>query len=273
MGYRSIQLDVRVPRDVSNPPLVLWIHGGAWLMGDRRYLPETFAPNQIFDAIINAGMAVATIDYRHSMEAAFPAQIHDVKSAIRYLKKYAPTFGFNPEKIGVMGESAGAFLAVFAAFTRKIDTYNGKDGVTEGDHNILTCVDWYGAADFTMPERLKASPEEVERLGDAIPEWYRIGPERLMFRDYLDDLTYKTTMSPARTHFHDSPPILIMHGDADQVVNIEHSNRLIASLHSAGIEHEYEIVEGANHIWMGATPERIAEILDRSVSFLKKHLA
>jgi len=64
-GYRPLQLDVWVPASAVPPPLVVWIHGGAWLFGDRRYLPETLRPNQLFEELINAGLAVATIDYRH----------------------------------------------------------------------------------------------------------------------------------------------------------------------------------------------------------------
>ena len=83
-GYRPLQLDLWVPPAPAPPPLVVWIHGGAWLSGDRRYLPETLRPNQLFDALLAVGLAVATVDYRHAREAPFPAQLHDVKAAVRY---------------------------------------------------------------------------------------------------------------------------------------------------------------------------------------------
>ena len=69
-------------------PLVVYIHGGGWMFGDRRYLPETLRPNQLFDAMLDAGLSVATIDYRHALEAKFPAQLHDVKAAVRYLRAH-----------------------------------------------------------------------------------------------------------------------------------------------------------------------------------------
>jgi hypothetical protein len=97
-GYRPLQLDVWVPASAAPPPLVVWIHGGAWLFGDRRYLPETLRPNQLFEELINAGLAVATIDYRHALEAQFPAQLHDVKAAVRYLRAYADALGVDTSR-------------------------------------------------------------------------------------------------------------------------------------------------------------------------------
>jgi len=80
MGYRPLQMELRTPADAVRSPCVVWIHGGAWFFGDRRSLPETVEPDGIFDAPLNAGIAVASIDYRLSAEASFPAQLHDVKA-------------------------------------------------------------------------------------------------------------------------------------------------------------------------------------------------
>src|SRR6476659_1472651 len=73
-GYRPLQLDVWVTASDTPPPLVVWVHGGGWTMGDRRYLPETLRPDQLFEALLAAGLALATVDYRLSGEAVFPAQ-------------------------------------------------------------------------------------------------------------------------------------------------------------------------------------------------------
>src|SRR3954470_217136 len=94
-GYRPLQLDVWVPESATPPPLVVWIHGGGWMFGDRRYLPETLRPNQLFDAMLDAGLSVATIDYRHALEAKFPAQLQDVKAAVRYLRSHAGELGIS----------------------------------------------------------------------------------------------------------------------------------------------------------------------------------
>jgi len=99
-GFRPLQLDVLVPATGSPAPLVVWIHGGAWMLGDRRYLPETLRPNQLFDGLLAAGLAVATIDYRHAAEASFPAQLHDAKAAVRYLRAHAEVLGIDTSRIG-----------------------------------------------------------------------------------------------------------------------------------------------------------------------------
>jgi len=272
MGYRPLQLDVRIPASVANPPLILWIHGGAWMMGDRRYLPETFSANQIFNEIISRGIAVATIDYRHSKEAPFPAQINDAKAALRYLRKFQSVFGFDGDRIAIMGESAGAHIATMVALTHNSPAFVTRDGVVEGSHEIAACVDWYGATDLTEKPRLKASPEEVEKWGDKLPNWYVNGPDYYAFMGHSDDLEFKKSLSPLFNVGPGIPPIYILHGDKDQVVNIEHSNKFAQALHESGADYQYEVVPGANHIWMGVSADEIKSILNKSIDFLERRL-
>ena len=158
-GYRPLQLDVWVPASAAPPPLVVWIHGGAWLFGDRRYLPETLRPNQLFEELINAGLAVATIDYRHALEAQFPAQLHDVKAAVRYLRAYADALGVDTSRIGVWGESAGGHLAALIALTAQRPELEGTLGVLDESSAVDAVVDWYGVADLTLPPQ--ARPESA----------------------------------------------------------------------------------------------------------------
>ena len=110
-GYRPLQLDVWTPATWEPAPLVVWIHGGGFMFGDRRILPETFRADQVFEALLDAGLAVASIDYRHALEAPFPAQLLDAKAAVRYLRAHADELGISTERIGVMGESAGGHIA------------------------------------------------------------------------------------------------------------------------------------------------------------------
>ena len=87
------------------------------MFGDRRYLPPTLRPDQLFDELLAAGLAVATIDYRLSLEAKFPAQLYDAKAAVRYLRTHADQLGLDPGRIGVWGESAGGHLAAMVGLT------------------------------------------------------------------------------------------------------------------------------------------------------------
>src|SRR4249919_899820 len=143
-GYRPLLLDLWVPASPSPPPLVVWIHGGAWMLGDRRYLPETVRPNQLFEELVAAGLAVATIDYRHALEAQFPAQLHDAKAAIRYLRAYANELGIETERIGVWGESAGGHLAALVGLTGQQLDLEGAIGVLRQSSAVDVVVDWYG---------------------------------------------------------------------------------------------------------------------------------
>lgn len=110
-------LDLHVPVDAAGPvPVVVWIHGGGWTEGDRRYVPLQWPQQVLFEKVVAAGMAVATVDYRLLGEAPFPACIHDCVAALRYLRQYAGELGLDPARVGLWGESAGAHLAAMLAF-------------------------------------------------------------------------------------------------------------------------------------------------------------
>ncbi len=105
VGFRRLSMDIWLPRKAATTavPLVVWIHGGAFQLGDRRELPPTFAPDSVFRLLNQAGIACATVDYRHSLEAPFPAQLHDIKAAVRYLRHHADDLGIDSDRIGAWG--------------------------------------------------------------------------------------------------------------------------------------------------------------------------
>ena len=164
IGYRPLQLDLWVPAGATPPPLVVWIHGGAWLIGDRRYLPETLRPNQLFDELLAAGLAVATIDYRLSHEAKFPAQLHDAKAAVRYLRTHADLLGIDTTRIGVWGESAGGHLAAMVGLTGQRPDLEGNLGVLGPSSAVDVVVDWYGPADMERQPRPVHPPDVAARF-------------------------------------------------------------------------------------------------------------
>lgn len=141
----------------------MWIHGGAWFFGDRRSLPETVEPDRIFDALLAAGLAVASIGYRLSAEAPFPEQLHDTKAAIRYLRHFADNLNLDPSRIGVWGESAGGHLAALAALTGGPEELEGEVDVRGPDSSVRACVDWYGLSD------LDSQPDGDRPVAGALP--------------------------------------------------------------------------------------------------------
>jgi len=259
-GYRPLQLDLWVPDSSTPPPLVVWIHGGGWMIGDRRYLPETLRPNQLFDALLAAGLAVATVDYRLALEAPFPAQLHDVKAAIRYLRAHAGPLGIDTGRIGVWGESAGGHLAALAGLTGHRPDLEGGIGVVGQSSAVDVVVDWYGPADFTTMPRMSPPPHIAAKLEAAM----QTPPEDSLVAG-LDDAA-RADASPITHVTPAAPPFLLVHGTADWLVPYAQSEQLDAALTAAGVDCRLVPVEGAQHIFDGCAD--IDSVVRLSVEYL-----
>ncbi|MFE9769102.1 alpha/beta hydrolase fold domain-containing protein [Streptomyces sp. NPDC005808] len=255
-GYRARLLDLSVPPAAEPPGVVVWIHGGAWMEGDRRHPPPTVSADLLFGSLLRAGLAVATIDYRHAREAPFPAQLHDVKAAIRYLRHYAGQLAIDGTRIGVWGESAGGHLAALAGLTGAAHpSLEGAEGIAEGDTTVAAVVDWYGITD----------------VGALLPD--RPGPDdpfvTLLGGEPADRTSLAAAASPLNHGGAPAPPFLLMHGTHDTLVPIEHSERLAELLRAAGNHAELVAVPGAEHIFLNAD---VGPLVARSVAFLEHHL-
>jgi acetyl esterase/lipase len=263
-GYRPLQLDLWVPEAPTPAPLVVWIHGGGWMIGDRRYLPETLRPNQLFDALLAAGLAVATIDYRLALEAPFPAQLHDAKAAIRYLRAHADELGISTDRIGVWGESAGGHLAALVGLTGHRDDLEGGIGVVGPPSSVDVVVDWYGPADFTTMPRMAPPPHILAKLEPAM----HTPPEDSLVAG-LDDAA-RADASPITHVSSNAPPFLLVHGTADWLVPYVQSEQLHAALTGVGVDCRLEPVEGAQHIFDGH--DDIDAVVQLSVDYLARAL-
>jgi acetyl esterase/lipase len=263
-GYRPLQLDVWVPAAAAPPPLVVWIHGGVWLFGDRRYLPGTLRPNQLFEELIHAGLAVATIDYRHALEAHFPAQLHDAKAAIRYLRAYADVLGVDTSRIGVWGESAGGHLAALIALTAQRPELEGTLGVLGESSAVDAVVDWYGVADLTLPSAQTPPPENAAQP----PSELLTAPYDLLVGGQDDDAY--AAASPISYVTPAAPPFLLVHGTADTLVPYLHSEVLAQALTEARVPVRLVPIEGADHIFNGH--DDIDGVVRLSVDYLAEAL-
>jgi acetyl esterase/lipase len=263
IGYRPLQLDLWVPATATAPPLVVWIHGGAWLFGDRRYLPPTLRPDQLFDELLAAGLAVATIDYRLSLEAPFPAQLHDAKAAVRYLRAHAALLGIDTSRIGVWGESAGGHLAAMVGLTGQQSDLEGTLGVLGPSSAVDAVVDWYGPADMGAQPRPVHPQVAANRPPELLttPEDHLVGSLDPSARAAASPVSYVT---PA------APPFLLVHGTVDALVPFVHSELMQQALTSAGVEVELVPIEGADHIFNGH--DDIDAVVRLSVDFLAKTL-
>ncbi|SOD98159.1 alpha/beta hydrolase [Blastococcus haudaquaticus] len=263
-GYRPLQLDVWVPATDAPAPLVVWVHGGAFMMGDRRYLPETLRPDQVFDALLEAGLAVATVDYRHALEAPFPAQLHDLKAAVRYLRAHADELGVSTDRIGAWGESAGGHLVALLGLTGSRDDLEGSHGVVGPSSAVDVVVDWYGLSDMaTMPR--KAPPPQVAAM---LPPELHTPPEDQLLRGLSGDALLDA--SPVHHVRADSPPFLLVHGTADWLVPYAQSEQLHAALTAVGVESRLVPIEGAQHIFDGH--DDVDGVVHLSVDYLVEKL-
>jgi acetyl esterase/lipase len=265
VGFRPLQLDLWVPDSATPPPLVVWVHGGGFMFGDRRHLPETLRPNQVFDALLEAGLAVATIDYRHALEAPFPAQLHDAKAAVRYLRAHADELGISTERVGVAGESAGAHIAALVGLTAHRPDLEGSHGVLDQSSAVDVVVDWYGPADLDTMPRVELPPAIAAKL----PPEMATPPEDHLTRGLVG--AARADASPVSHVTAGAPPFLLVHGTADWLVPFAQSEQLHAALTAAGVPSTLVPVDGAQHIFDGH--DDIDGVVALTVSYLKEALA
>ncbi|MGW1786065.1 alpha/beta hydrolase fold domain-containing protein [Streptomyces sp. NPDC002143] len=262
-GYRPLRLDLWVPAGVGPHPVVVFVHGGAWILGDRHTMVPVQDTAAVVTRFLDAGVAVASVDYRLAREAVFPAQLHDVKSAVRYLRRHANQLDLASDRIAVWGESAGAHLAALLALTSDRPELEGEMGVTGLSSAVVAAVGWYGIYDLAaMPELVP--PKDMPFPPDLAEEAVEVllgAPATEERARPASPVTYVTA---------DAPPFLLVHGTQDHLVPFEQSRLLQSALLTAGAEVDLVPVEGADHGFFGA-PE-VPAVLEQSTAFLIKHL-
>jgi len=245
-GGRALLMEILRPRKRSAEalPALVWVHGGGWRGGDRfggltKLLPFT-----------QAGYFCASIEYRLSQEAVFPAQIQDCKCAIRFLRAQSIKYNLDPQKIGAWGGSAGGHLVALLGTSGDVKALEGSGGWPDASSRVQAVCDWFGPADLRGLAR--ASPDAVlpvtQLLGGAVAE----RPE------------LATQASPVCYVTPDDPPFLIMHGDRDQLVPVSQSILLDEALRKAGVDAKLIIIPGAGHGFGGAEQiQAVREFFDR----------
>ena len=260
MGYRPLRMDLLLPPAPCGPvPVVVWIHGGAWLFGSRLYGPGT---GPACRALIERSVAIALVEYRFSGEALFPACLHDVNAAVRWLRQFGERLGLNGEAIGVWGESSGGHLAAFVALNTSDERLEGTVGVTGCSSHVKAGVAWCPDTDF-----LALSPDpDPDRTGSPDPT----SPEALLIGGPTRDRREEAAFASPVSHVHPgAAPILLVHGLEDDLLPPQQSALMHQALQAAGAPSELEWVKGAGHVFFGADTDPIA---DRSANFLVRHL-
>lgn len=248
---QSLKLDLYLPK-AQEGPLVVWIHGGGWHAGNKSGCPITWLNDH--------GMAVASISYRLTDKATFPAQIHDCKAAVRWLRANDHKVGYSITKVGVAGSSAGGHLAALMGTSGDVKALEGDvGGNLEFSSRVSAVVDYYGATDFIL--RSKTQPHRANQKGSVVYKLLGGGADEKI------DLAKQASAAFHVTE--DDPPFLVIHGDQDNTVLLDQSQRIQEVYQQAGLPLELIVIEGGKHggaeFYNGARRERVIE-------FLKLHL-
>lgn len=244
-GFRPLFLDLLVPAGVRGPvPLLVWVHGGGWQTGSPKLLPAWLAPADPFGRALRAGFAVALPAYRLSGEAPFPAPLHDLKAAVRWLRRFASDLGLDPERFGAWGESAGGHLTALLALTGP--ALDGDIGVTGVSSAVQAAVDWYGPSDLAAMQRHAHPRGTIDHDADDSPESMLIGGPVTRSPELA------AAASPISYATADAPPMLLLHGQEDLVVGHEQSVVLAEALRAVGAPVEFVSVPHADHLFAGA---------------------
>ncbi len=255
-------LDLWLPEGTDEPaPLVVWIHGGAFKLGDKAMVGGTVQP------LLDAGYAVASVNYRLSGEALFPAGPQDVKAAVRFLRANAEDYGLNPDQFAAWGGSAGGNLAALLGTTGDQDTVLDDPALGNADTSsaVQAVVDWFGPTDFLQMDTQAASgegscasPEQHDPASS--PESEYLGAPIQTVPDEADAANPITYVASAE----ELPPFQIAHGDADCNVPFQQSEILAEAIQDAGGEATLTILPGATH----ADPQFDATQVEPAVAFL-----
>jgi len=232
MGGRELALDLYWHPAADEPePLVIWVHGGAWMSGNKTWMPPVLY-------LLDNGFAMASIDYRLSQEALFPAQIEDCKAAIRWLRANAARYNLNPDRIGAWGESAGGHLAALLGTAGGVAAWDQQGGNREYSSRVQAVCDWFGPSDLLQ---MGATKGGFDHNAPDAPEALLIGGPVQENKERANRANPITYISSA------TPPFFIMHGDQDDVVPLGQSELLHRALVEAGLDSTLMIIPGMGH--------------------------
>jgi acetyl esterase/lipase len=251
------RLDLLLPKKPKNDrplPVIVYIHGGAWLGGHR-----TAGHGRLAGYVAGGEYAGVSVGYRLTKEATWPAQVHDCKAAIRWVRANAKKYNLDPDKIGVMGDSAGGHLAAMLGTSGGVKELEGKPGAHKDVSSKVQCVvELFGPSDLPA---MKDYPSSLDHDAPGSPEGKLVGGR------VSDKKAVAVAASPITYVSKDDPPFLIIHGNKDMVVPYNQSERLSAALKKAKVECYFVTVDGGGHGGF-----RNPEVQKRQQQFFDKHL-
>ncbi len=281
-GYRPLLMDIYLPPKTlqeknKNFPLVIYIHGGAWMGGVRQRCGAFHDFPEILASLAAKGYVVASINYRLSSEASFPAPIQDVKTAIKWLRKNAANYKINPDKIATWGASAGGHLSGLAAVSGDVpdlepvqinsDAVNpdeaDKVDFSKYSDKVQAAVCWYGIYDFaTMSEQSKKNPNSINHDAEDAAEWILLGGNQK-----TSEQNGKLKQASPITYVNkQTPPMLLMAGDNDIIVPYYQSQEMGEALKKANNKSKVIIIPGVGHSFIGKTQKETQDAYTKALN-------
>jgi acetyl esterase/lipase len=249
LGSRELKLDIARPAEGDGPfPAVLVIHGGAWRQGNKSDV------RPILPQFVEHGYVAVSPEYRFCPQNAFPAQIHDVKAAVRWLKVNAKKYRIDPDRIGAMGFSAGGHLSLMLGLTSPNDGLEGDVSAGAPDSRVTAVVNYFGPTDLAAND-----------IPDVCKPWVK---------DFLggspqDRPDTAAKASPLTFVSKDDAPVLTFQGTKDSLVPYTQAIKLAEAMNSAGVPGRVELILGADHGWGGA---EMARTVNETFGFLDRYL-
>ena len=235
-GHERHKLDLYLPEqigqqgDAAKPlPLIIWVHGGAWQSGDKKSCPAV--------RFVQKGYAVASVNYRLSQHAIFPAQIEDCKAAVRWLRANARQYNLDPNRFAAWGASAGGHLVALLGTTGGIKEFDKGQNLDVSSRVQAVC-DYFGPTDFL---KIADFASKMNHAAADSPESKLIGGPILESPDACK------RANPTSYVTKDDPPFLIVHGDADPLVPHNQSQIFFEALKKVGVKVKFHTVEGGGH--------------------------
>ncbi len=253
-GHERQKLDIFLPEKGENLPLIVWIHGGGWVGGSKDGCPAF--------RFLDTGYAVASINYRFSQHALYPAQIEDCKAAIRWLRANAAKHRINPDKIGVWGASAGGHLVALLGTTGDVKEFDKGEHLDQSSRVQAVC-DWFGPTDLLEYYKYEQTKLVVSAV---VPDDSRSLLYRLVGGKLSEKKDLVAKANPINYITKDDAPFLIMHGDKDPLVPHHQSEILEKALKKANVPATLYIEKGSGHFVRGP------EVSKMIIAFFHKHL-
>lgn len=247
------KLDVYLAKSDKPTAAMVYIHGGGWRAGSKNRVP-----GWLMNGVREGRFSVVSVEYRFTNVAPHPAQVNDCMRAIQFVRHNAAKWNIDPKRIGVTGGSAGGHLSLWVAVHDDAADADSKDPVESQSSRVACAVSFAGPTDWSLLGEIKhGHPAYRQLLG------YEAGtPADRMDAKAIKDVSPISFVSP------DDPPIMLVHGDKDNIVPLKHASKMYERLKNVGVKTELVIVEGARHGVAGAGPK----ITQRAVAFVREQL-